>query len=343
MAYTYTLQDAINEGAFGDISGVCPTSDEFKSLLNQAQRRIAKRGNWFGTEMLVNFCIYNGCLVLPRYIGTLMGVRFCDGTNPDILNHWYAIVGPCDCQFASSHTVTEIGTAPAYNEISGDYGKYIRYYVDKLEDVGKTITIYGIDSNGQPLQELVGGVWQRGITLTAAAPFAQTTAKVRRITSVTREATQANARLYEVDPILYDADATPLVPDTTEGYMRDLALYEPSETNPRYRKYFIKGFDSISTSCSESDGITLRKVTALVKLQFVPVVSLNDFLMIDDFDAIKLMIRAIRQEDAGNDEGAEALIMKSVREMNFTERDKLPNRTTVVRVNAVGGYLGSPI
>jgi hypothetical protein len=326
MAYTKTLQDAIDEGAFANVAGVCLDSTEFRGMVNESQRRLIKRGNWFGTEVLVHFCLYSGCITLPRYIGTLLGIRFCGMDAPEIKNGWYDIAGPGSC--SCTHTVTEIGTATTYNAISGTIGKYIRYSADKLEDLGKTITIYGLDANNQPLQERVGGIWQRGLTLTLVAPHAQTTILARKITSVIREATQANCRLYEVDSV--------------GGYVRDLALYEPSETNPRYRQYRINGFQFLPTGCSEVDGIKLRKVTAMVKLAFVPVMANNDFLVIDDFDAIKFMLQAIRREEAGEDAQAEVSITKAIREMNFTERDKKPGQTTVVRVNATG-YMRSPI
>src|SRR5690606_21093600 len=105
---------------------------------------------------------------------------------------------------------------------------------------------------------------------------------------------------------------------------RDLAFYEPGETHPRYRRSFIENFNCIPTQCGETDGVTYRSLEALVKLQFVEVVSDYDFLPIDNFDAIKFMIQAIRLEEENKDELAEVKIAKAIRELNFELRNKLP-------------------
>lgn len=328
MPYQYTFSDAKESDEFKNISGVCGNSDEFKSILNVAMRRLIKRGGWFGSEVLMRFCIYNGCPVLPRQVAALIGTRFCNGEY-EIRNHWYEIVGPhCGDGAGFNRTITETGTAPAYSEITGELGKYIRAYPTKLEDVGKTVTLFGFDAGSQPLQEKVGGVWRQGITLVLAAPYAQTSVLVKRITSVVRQATQANILLYEYD--------------TASATQRDLALYGPTETNPRYRKYSIPDFCRIPTGCSTSNGVTLKTMEALVSLNFIPVVSDNDFLAIDDFDAIGLAIQSMRLEEANQDDQAELKMNKAVREMNFTERKMLPGMQTAVRVNATS-YLQNPM
>lgn len=330
--YTFTLEDARASDAFKDVSGVCSSSPEFVDLLNRSMRRLMKRGNWFGTEILARFCLYNGCLTLPRYIGTLLGLRFCNGEQR-IRNHWYEIVGPHNCATHPgdfSRTTTEIGTTPLFNEITGgNTGKFVRGYVTQLEDVGKTFTLFGEDSNGQPLQQKKAGAWVQGIEFTLVNPYVQTPIRIRRITSVVREMTQANIQLFEYDSV--------------SNTQRPLAVYEPSETNPRYRKYSIPNFACIPTGCPTENGVQLKMAEALVKLAFVPVVAENDFLAIDDFDAIAFMMQAIRLESANQDDQSEGKILKAVREMNFTERDKLPGPQTTVRVNPVGRQISNPM
>lgn len=326
MSYKITLEQARQSIQLKSVSGLCSSSDEFVAILNEAMRRLDRRGGFFDTEVLVRLCVFNGCVTWPRYVGTVLGLRFCNCSDTDIRNNWYAIMGPRSCGFSSSHTTVDAGTAPCYNEITGDTGKNIRVYITKAEDAGKKITFFGIDPGGQPLQEKIGGAWQQGITLTLKAPFVQSSQLVQRITSVTREPTQANVLVYEYDPV-------------TPNSMTDLALYEPSEVNPRYRRSKIQNFNCLPSSCSTTDGVRNRTVEALVKLEFIEVVNERDFLPIDCLDAVKLAVAAIRLEEANQDEAAEGKWVKALRELNFQDRLKQPGNQTTVRVN-IGG---SPI
>lgn len=325
MSYQFTLSDAKNAGLQA-AAGSCSGSDEFVRLINEVQRRLIKRGDWYDTEVLVKFCIYNKCLTLPRYVGRVSGLRFCGMPATEIRNNWYAIIGPHTCGFSSNVTMRDGGTAPCYNEISGSDGKKIRAYIEKSIDIGRTITIYGTDAaTNLPLRMPDG---TPGLKLTLASPYVETTVNVRHITAVVKDETKGYVFLYE-----YEA-ATSLT--------RDLARYEANETNPRYRRSVINGFCS-TPACAESDGVSMHHAEALVKLEFVPVKNDSDFLLIDDFDAIKLGLQAIREEDATNDVGAEIKWNKAVRELNFRDRNKSPSHQTTVRVDLVGGALTSPM
>lgn len=328
MAFTLQLRDARNSLALKSIVGTCTDGEDFRALLNEAMRRLLRRGGWWNTEFLMRLCIYNGCLVWPRIVGTVLGVKTSCGDHP-LRNNWYSIIGPAGCDAICDNTIYDVGTSATYNAISGSDGKYIRVYPTKLEDQNKTITLFGLDSNGQPLQEKVGGVWQRGLTLIMKVPYVQSPILISRIDSVTREQTQANVIMYEYD--------------TTTDTQRDIALYEPTETNPQYRNSKINGYCSIPTGCSEENGIVRKTIQALVKLNFQDVVAEEDFLPIDNIDAIKFALQAIRLEEANQDEAAEIKLMKAVSELNFELRQKLPGNQTTVRVNPTGRMIYSPI
>lgn len=326
--YSLQLRDAKNSLALKAISGQCTNSNGFVAVLNEAMRRLDRRGNFFNTEQLIEFCVYNGCVTFPRKVGTVLGIRPCAQGSLEIKNNWYNILGDRNCNsFFPGFVMRDYGTAPCFNEISGNDGKYLRVYPTKREDVGKTIVFFGTDGNGQPLQEKIGNEWQRGITLTIQAPYVQSATLVKRITEVVKDRTQANILVYE-----YEAST---------GYQRDLALYEPSETNPSYRKSIIEGFCSIPGSAT-TNGVQYKKVEALVKLQFVAVESDEDFLPIDCLDAIKFMIQCIRQEEAGNFGNAEVFKQKAIEELNFELRNRSPSNQTTVRVNATP-FLENPL
>lgn len=331
--YQWTLQDAKDSGALKNIAGVCSSSEQFVDYVNEAQRRLMRRGSWFDSEQVVKLCVYNGCITWPRYVGTVLGVRFSCIGDIEIRNNWYAIIGARCAGWDSSLNITmrDGGTGPTYNNITGEDGKYIKAFIEKRADIGKTIKIFGINATTNlPLQEKNSdGDWVDGITLTLTKTGVVSTVLVRSISSVIKERTQGNVFLYEYD--------------STTTLLRDIALYQPSETNPRYRKSQIYNFCSIPTQCQESDGVTNKSMEALVKLQFIPVVADSDWLYVDNFDALKFMIQAIRLEEANDDDGARSKIIKAIDELNMELREKNPGMQTMIRVNPTGRSIYSPI
>lgn len=330
MAYKFQLSDA-RTSALADIAAVCPSSAKFTSLVNEAQELLLKRGNWENTETLVRLCIHDRCLTLPRYVAAVLGARFCDGSTATIQNNWYTITqGPiCKGWISCERVMSDRGTAPTYRRIDSADGRLIRYYVRNRPDIGKTITIYGKGAGGMPLQTRdSSGNWTPGITLTAAAPFVSSTVLVTEITSVVRQATQGMSFLYS-----YNA---------ADDELKDLAFYEPSETNPRYRQMEIFNFCSMN-GCTDDNGVRRVQAEFLVKLAFVPVVNDYDFLMIDSFRALKLAIQGVRAEEANDDVMAEVKIQKAVKELNLELRDQFPAEQTPVHYESVGGVVCSPI
>jgi len=340
MAYKNTLAE-LKASTVRTIAGVCADSTQFVQMANEVQRRLLRRGNWYDTEWLTKICFTNGCVVWPRYVGTVLATRMCDGSLGEVKNRWYSILGGANSLARSYSDSTDYswfgdvvmmdnGTKPTYNAVSGTTGKLIRYYVKYQNDIGKKITLYGKQYGGQPLQELdANGNWVNGLTLTAVAPFATTTVLVTQIDSVVREATQGECRLYEYD--------------STSNLLRDLALYEPNETNPRYRSSLISDWCAVP-GCLQTTTVDsvdyeqkVATIEALVKLEHFDLVNDNDFLLIDNLDAFKMGFQAVKLEEMNDEKNAEIKWMKAVRELNFELRDKNPDRETPVFVNVVNG------
>lgn len=327
-AFTLQVRDVKNSLAIKSAAGLCSGSDEFMATLNEVVSRLLDRGGWWNTEFKMRLCIYNSCITWPGIVGTVNGVRSAC-TDHQIRNNWYDILGPLDCAWSCDRTISDSGTAATYNDISGTDGKYIRIYPTKLEDVGKTVTIFGIGPDSQPLQQKINGVWQRGVTLTLAVPFVQSAVLVQRIDSVVKEVTQANVLAYEYE--------------SSTGYQRDIALWEPTETNPQYRRSKVHGYCSIPTGCSEEDGIVRKTIEALVKLNFRDLVNDEDFVPIGNLYALKQGFQAIRLEEANQDAAAGQKWLSAVDQLNMELRDKLPGPQTTVRVNMTGRMITSPM
>lgn len=337
MAYELQLGDLRNDYGIQKISGVCHNSTAFADQVNTVTRRLMRRGSWWKTESLIRIC-FTGCRIIwPRQVGTVEGVRGCRGGSVALKNSWWAVAGymPGGCcggdTFRGNAVMYDDGTSPVQQEITGNEGKYIRLHIVKATDVGKTVKIFGFQYGNQPLQELdSNGVWQMGITLTAALADVQTTVLVTKITDLVFERTEGRKWLYQVHP--------------TSGDLMNVGMYEPSETNPAYRVSRIQNVASMGGYTDDNDRC-IRQAEALVKLEFVPAVDDNDFVMLSNRDALELGIEGLRAERANDDVLAQTKFTLALKELNMELRDKNPSLQTVIRTNDLSscGVFYSPI
>lgn len=372
-SYQKTLADARNDLSLKQISGVRTSSDQFVALLNEGTQSLATRGGWFDLEQRITFKIRGSTLVWPQFVGTVLAVRFCGGLAT-MSNQWFSFLNNggsgawrADYGYGGSYGVNgfgngygagygsgsgwlgngsgtgkngvvieDDGTRPIYQEIANQTGMLIRYVVVNAQDYGKTITLFGRQYGGQPLQEqdpaIATSSTINGLTLTAVKPYAQTPVFVTNIESITREATVGPAYLYGYDPTL--------------DIQLDLGAYQPNETNPRWRASRIVNMPRrISGANNQQNCSTeecLHNIEALVKTVLLPVVAERDFLPISNFRAIKLAIQAIILEQSNNDQLATAKWLESVAELNRDQGEKQPARNAPIRVN-LGRKIFSPI
>jgi hypothetical protein len=303
------------------ISGLCPDSDELAQLVNDATRELMRRGNFWGTVRRLRGCIYNGCVAWPRTTGTVLALNRCGHSIPP-QNYWYDYnaVLPEDVNNQNlwgdrcwgDVAAVDHGTTPVFNQIPCLNDRYVRWYPSQPTDVGKTITIFGIDTNGQVISGLRSdGTIQDGLVMTLAVPYVQTAFLVRRIDRVIKDPTDGPVRGYQFD------GAT----------LYNLASYAASETAPDYRQSKIVSGCCVTTASGEPS-----QISALVKLAFVPVVNDDDQVLIDNVDALALAMQSIKASDAYDSDNAEKLMLRAIHTLNLDLRDKLPIEQTVSRV-----------
>ena len=180
--------------------------------------------------------------------------------------------------------VLDRGETPTHKSLSGA-GKPVRVYGFVTADTGKTITIKGYDTNNNWVRKEIGttGTYQDGETVTInGSGYVDTSVSFKSITSVSKDATQANVQLYEVT----DASTPTLV---------NIANYEPSETIPNYRRSLIPSLAGGKKCDGDTDGKT--SVTVIAKLRFIDAVNDSDILLVSDLYAIKNMAIAIKLEE----------------------------------------------
>lgn len=318
MAYEITLGDARNDIGIRNVSGLCASSEQFAAQVNSVTRRLLRRGSWFNTEQLMRVC-YEGCRVVwPRQVGTVLGLRVPCGGSMEIKNKWWAVTGYPHGGWCGNAVMRDDDTAPCYREIISNTGKYLRWNIVKRNDVGKAMRVYGFQYGNQPLQEKnAAAQWIPGISIVAAAPYAQTTTLVTKVTQINfPETLEGMSYLYEFDP--------------TTGAQIDLGEYQPGETSPSYRVSRVNGS---GPGYVDGYGRCVRQAEALVKLAYVPALVDEDWLMLGNLDALKLGIQALRLEEQNDDVQAQIKISLAIKELNMELRERNPSQQTVIRTN----------
>jgi len=328
-----TLQQ-IQGSAFQTAAGVCTNTRDFYDIVNEVVPRLMERGDWPGTIVPIRVCVRQGCVTWPRYVGKVRKINQCRGDIKvqsvwhEFLEHSYSdreIYG-WGSWCREERNMTAQYRACTYNDVPGP-NCTIRIYPLVPEDVGATVTIFGVDNNQQPLMTDNGdGTYSQGITITAALQFGSSSNPffVSRIDRVVKSVTQSNLPMYAYD--------------TVNNVLFDLAMYEPSETNPQYERYKLDGRWNMGLP---SNGQCLESVIALVKLRFIPVSVPMDMIPLNNRGAIKLGIRAWKREDAGDIEGARAWWTSAIETLNRNLEDSQPDDELAVQNNVIGDRMFS--
>lgn len=295
------------QGSVVDIATVPPDSDEFRIMTNDAVRRLMRRGDFDGTIVPIHVCVTRGCVVWPRYVGEIRKMNLCRH-GIEVKNLWDNFLPynqPWNRRgwgnnfwlgwMHGSTRATNGARSPVFQDIMGD-GRTVRAYPATPLDNNKTIRIFGVDNNGQQLMTQGVGGWSDGITLTLKTPYVESTQLVRRIDRVLKDPTQGPVRLYAYNQ--------------SSAVLEELATYAAGETAPSYLK------QQLHLPCC-GDCSTTHTVIALVKLQYVPVVTDDDPVLIDNEDALKFMFQAINAGNASDRQTAIGFEQDAVRELNL--------------------------
>lgn len=323
---------------------MCVDSPEFLDLLNDSVRILMDRGNWWNTVQRITFCAWNNCLTFPRQVGTLLALDRCGNTIPP-RNHWFSFSDTLATDygywnnlggfggysgwpgygFGSNYglaTAVDGNTTSVFNQIPCLQARYVRYYPTDIADVGKTITVFGIDGNGQIVRTTrTDGTVQEGEVITLAIPYAQSTTLFRRVDRVIKHITQRPVFGYQFDG----------------GNQYNLSVYQPTETLPEYRYTRVVGGCCAQGNSGQACGCTPKQYSALVKQQFVECVTDDDLVQISNVDALAMTFQGIKAQDSYGPEEAEKFFMQATRQLNLELRNKMPNAQTPATVRYQGG------
>lgn len=258
--------------------GMTGCEPEFVQLVNDAQQRLVMSHElwWEVTERYV-VSVVDGCITWPRFVASVI-VMAVNTVPMPVRNGWFEFL---ECGYGirdpkpgfNDCGLFDRGTAPVFADISGPNLK-VKLYADEAESAGQFVTIYGTDGDGHVLRSADGSEGlQLAIPINPGVPTISPV-MVRSVRAVAKPITKGALRLYELDE--------------EEETQRAMAIWEPEETRPAYRRSLLGGLCSTQA----------HTVTVMVKREFHPALRDSDWLMIANLQALRHMMLAVKQEDA---------------------------------------------
>lgn len=298
------------------VLGVCTTDSKVRDYLNEAQERLLNRptdpvGSWMRYKVCAGA---DSCLVWPRQIRTIKAFWICNEPGR-VVSEWFEAIGYHqggiglqDSDDMPGRLLIDHGMTCSFDNVIATTAepRKIQAVAADASDNGKKITLRYFDSAGNRKYTSIGGVHQEGeeLTLSTTGVLTSSNLGTNGLYHVVKATTNFPVRLYS-----YDVNSS--VQSTL------LAVYEPSETVPNYRKTIVPGLsDMAACEGATASCATNKAVTVLAKLQHVPVVVDNDPLIIGNLPALADMVQAIRQREMHNYDAAEVLEASAERELD---------------------------
>lgn len=278
------------------------SSQRVLDYINRAQEELLNKARWVGTRIHYSICTTCNFITWPRQMETIEAIAVC-GRPLTLHNEWYKFqdfgpwsrgsffpAPPPGTQWRNHpHGVAIDRTdAISYADIdpTGNPKKLKVYSVAK-EATGARILLQFHDINGNWIRsnDAAEG-WVDGEFVTLSANGTLTKNTVGSWEGVQKDITNGTVRVTEYDMVT--------------GLERNLALYEPSETNPTYRRTFLPGL-----GCQLNSTHPLR-IQAVGKQRFISALNPRDYMMLQSSSAIISMAIAKYKHD--NNQIQESLI-----------------------------------
>lgn len=304
--------------------GTCGDSEDFLDVVNKAVRELMPRGEFDGLVVKMRVCAYSGCVVWPSNVKTVLAASV-SGQSVQSRNGWYEMIpanyGLVDANKRCGPRVMEVdGLVPTFRKIPECDGTFLRVSIERDADVGKTMTLYGIDGNGNQLYTARSdGSYLPGVTITFQKPYTETTIRMRDIDRVQKDPTVGPVHLYSTQGV--------------PGDLTHLGTYRPRDTNPMFRTTTFNTFRSMGC-CTCSGG--LKSILALVKLAYEPMMLDDDLCPIQNQDAIEDMARSIRFADGMDASNAARWRASAIEKLNMDLNETQPQEQISVNNSGFG-------
>lgn len=266
------------------------------AVVNEAQERlimdpeVPDEGWWGGwLKMLFNLTPTNlaGYIVTPNDIARIIVLDVCQ-KPVRLRNGFYEYLEfgiglqPRGCKpqvcSPSAMQAFERDTVVTLNDFASS-PQILRVFPTDNADLGRRIVFQGTDQNGVTI---LGTDTQTqsatlGETVFIGAPFTNTLNQFSTLTGILKDPTLGPIQVFMVDPV--------------SGASTLLTSMDPNETTAMYRRYLVNG---LPCGCCNNPIPGPIQVSAQCKLDYVPVVSPQDYLRILSIPALKEEVQAIR-------------------------------------------------
>ncbi|HUD76121.1 MAG TPA: hypothetical protein VMQ76_13695 [Terracidiphilus sp.] len=284
------------------------------NYVNSAQERLlnAKEAGdegWWGTfaEVIFNVSRHNPYITCPREIARLEMMDVCGRPVP--LNNqfadyiqWGAGRQPdrwqnqgAGCGFWGNRVQGYTrNDAVTFHELVP--GNTVRIFATDPADLDGShrVLLQGIDTNGQVVYSVDGSTRVVGVFVTLGAPFVDSPLPFAQIAGIQKDQTTGTVQFFQVDP--------------ATGNQYPLHTMEPSEKTALYRRYYL---NHLPLNCCHSNFQNpcqplpapfphTVQVSAMAKLDLVPVTCDTDYCIIQSQEAIINEAEAVRFEGFDN-------------------------------------------
>lgn len=289
------------------VLGICSTDyDGMASYVNTAQRRLlfdrsAGDESWWGTWAEIAFTGVSRTtpyITCPREVARIEKWNVCNRPVQSY-NQFYEYLDfgngrmpklpicdswpNCTTRAMDRNNVVTFGTQtikPAILRI---------YPVNPLDSgAAKRVLLQGMDSSDTQIYTEDNGQNVKGEFVTIATPFADSVYRFNSITGIQKDVTLGDIQIFEVDP--------------TTGDENLLHTMQPSETTAWYRRYYINNLPINCCGNGDEEDVT---VTAIAKLEPIPVMVDTDYLLIQNLEAIIEECIAVRMSEMDNRDAQE--------------------------------------
>lgn len=275
--------------------GLCSTDLRVRRAINEAIERLLPALNPEKTIGRYQFDVNSKHqITCPLDVKTILAAstkyEACTGagcqpgctTIYSVKSRWYEMLpgGPVGFLSCLPNVLVDLGTGwSTFEDCDDEDPVVLRLYADLPQAASEGfVVINALDGDGNHIISYHDGAYVPGLALEIPIQgenYTQSTMSVSKIMSVTKPVTYGRLRLFAVE---------------ADGTQEPLAVWQPDEVNPDYRRYQV--------SCVDDDcpGI----ITTLCKRQFVW--SFNPYaeLLITNVGALQNALMGLRYEKAGS-------------------------------------------
>lgn len=264
--------------------GKCDEATVFRRL-SDAVRLLANKGLFDANVAFMDIRTDEGVITLPTEVSTVLAVNV--GCRPTLIrDEWF--------QYHLNGVGSELKSDCGYTDVLSQNTPIIRALEGpvkliakprKVTDNNKVIRVFGWTEAGERIYSEEGGETVDGFLVPVVFGMPQVNADapaIARIDRVQKDSFNDYVELIAVNPLV----------TATELYT--LGLYQPWERDPSYRRIRISIRDN-----SQQEGIP-QTVRIAYKKKSTEIRSMDDWINLDNREALLLAVKAVKFREANN-------------------------------------------